>query len=168
LVSRWTLSVLWRRAREYLHNCAVHSIDLIAGTTETVKGSENLHTARVSPDGAYLAALNVESHKLMLYERASHHWRVLAPAITGTDLSWTSDSQTLYVSDLGANAGIVAIRVRDGRRYTAVDMHAIDQLDLATPQDLTFSLSPDNSVLLLHRTSPYEIYMYDLHYRFSF
>jgi hypothetical protein len=83
-------------------------------------------------------------------------------------LSWASDSQTLYASDLGTNAGIVAIRVRDGQRRTAVDMHAIDQLDLATPQDLKFSLAPDNAVLLRHRTSPYEIYSYDLQNRFSF
>jgi hypothetical protein len=153
---------------EYLHNCAVHRIDLIAGTTEMVQGSENLFTARVSPDGTYLAALHVESHQIMLYECASGHWRALGPTIHGTDLSWASDSQTLYASDLGTNAGIVAIRVRDGQRRTAVDMHAIDQLDLATPQDLKFSLAPDNAVLLRHRTSPYEIYSYDLQNRFSF
>lgn len=152
---------------EYLHRCMVHRIDLIAGTTETVAGSENLYTARLSPDGRYLAALNTENHNLMLYELATRRWRVLAMDLRGTDLSWSRDSQTLYASDLGAHVGIVSLRVRDGQRTTVIDMHAIDQLNLSMPQDLTFSLAPDNAVLLHHRTAPNEIYMYELHYGFA-
>lgn len=152
---------------EYLHNCMVRRMDLIAGTTETVPGSENLYTARLSPDGFYLAALNTENHDLMLYEVVRRRWRVLASDLRGTDLSWSRDSQTLYASDLGAHVGIVAIHVSDGQRHTVVDMHAIDQLNLSTPQDMTFSLAPDNAVLLRHRTAPYEIYMYELHDGFA-
>lgn len=153
---------------EYLHSCAVRSINLIAGTTEKVPGSENLFTARLSPDGASLAAINADSHQIMLYERGAHRWRALGPAIRGTDLSWSSDGQTLYASDPGARAGIIAIRVRDGQQRTVVDMHLLDQLNLATPQDLKFSLGSDNAVLLHHRTSAYEIYQYDVQRRFSF
>lgn len=43
----------------------------------------------------------------------------------------------------------------------------VGQLNLSTPQDLTFSLAPDNAVLVHHRTAPDEIYMCELHYGFA-
>jgi Tol biopolymer transport system component len=150
---------------EETNSCAIHRIDLATGKVQTLSNSEGLFTARWSPDGRYIAALQMTQHELMLLDVKAGTWRKLANAIDGTDLSWSSDSEYLYASVRGSDAGIVRIRISDGVRQKAMDLSAEDKTDLAEVDDMQFSLGPDDSVILHPRIHSEEIYAYDLRSR---
>ncbi len=73
-------------------SCAIHRIDVATGKAETIPGSSGLMTARWSPNGKYIAALQPTSFQLMLFDGATQKWRPLANGIDGADLSWSPDS----------------------------------------------------------------------------
>jgi Tol biopolymer transport system component len=144
------------------NTCAIRRIDLSTGKVQTLPGSEGLFTARWSPDGHWIAATRLEQHQIFLFEVATQRWRKLADAVDGTDLSWSANSQYLYVNLAGPNARIVRIRVTDGHWETVADLRSQNIFNLADVQTLGFSLAPDNSLILHTRVDPTEIYSYDL------
>jgi dipeptidyl aminopeptidase/acylaminoacyl peptidase len=146
---------------EATRTCAIHRIDLATRKVQTLPDSDGLFTARWSPDGRFIAALNLEQHKLMLFDVKSQTWRKLADGINGTDLGWAFDSNDIYV-DIPGGARIARIRIADGHEETLVDLRTQDDFNLAEVGDLQFSVAPDEAVIL-HRTihSP-EIYSFDV------
>jgi Tol biopolymer transport system component len=144
------------------HSCAIHRIDLSTGKVQTLPGSEGLFTARWSPDGRYVSALDSERHQLFLFDVATQKWRKLADSENGTDLNWSADSIYLYADIPGADARILRIRVADGHQETAADLRSQDIFTLAEVDNMDFSLSPDGSVILHRRTHSSEIYAYDV------
>ena len=147
------------------HSCAIHRIDLSTGKVQMLPGSEGLFTARWSPDGRYIAALQPEQHQVFLFDVATRKWRKLSDAVDGTDMSWSADSKYVYVDIPGADARIVRIRAVDGTWETAADLRSQDMFDLTEVDDLSFSLAPDNAVILHHRSHSAEIYAYTLRSR---
>lgn len=147
---------------EETHSCAIHRIDLATGKVQTLPDSEGLVTARWSPDGRIIAALQLERHQLVLFDVRAGKWHTLADAINSADLSWSSDSKSLYTNIPGTDARILRIRVADGHQQTVLDIHALDTFDMAETGDLQFSLAPDNSVILHRGIHSQEIYSYDL------
>jgi WD40 repeat protein len=143
-------------------SCSIHRIDLAAGKVGTLPGSEGLMTARWSPDGRFIAAMNQEQNKVMLFNVRTEKWRELADAIPGPDLSWSADSNDLYANIPGTDARIVRIRISDGSRETMFEFRSQDKFDLADSEDTQFSVAPDNSIILHHRTLSQEVYAYDL------
>ena len=120
---------------ESTHSCAIHRIDLATGKVGTLPDSDGLMTARWSPDGRFIAALNPEQSQVMLFDVKSEKWRKLADAITGPDLSWSADSNYLYANAPGNDARIVRIRISDGSRKTMFEFHSQDKFDLADSED---------------------------------
>ncbi len=147
------------------HSCAIHRIDLETGKAQLLPGSEGLFTARWSPDGHYIAALQPERHQVFLFDVATQKWKKLADAVDGTDMSWSTDSKYVYVDIPGSEARIVRIRAADGTWETAADLRSQDMFDLTEVDDLGFSLAPDNAVISHHRTHSAEIYAYTLRSR---
>ncbi len=143
------------------HSCAIRRIDLATGRVQTVPGSEGLFTARMSPDGRHIAAIEPEQHLVMLFDVATQKWRKLADAVNGTDLSWSSDSRFVYTDMPGANARIARICVADGLMETAADLRSQDFFALAQ-DDLGFSIAPDGAVVVHHRMNAAEVFAYDL------
>lgn len=149
---------------EATHTCAIHRIDLTTRKVQTLPNSDGLFTARWSPDGRFIAALNLEQHKLMLFDVKLQAWHLLADGVNGTDLGWAFDSRDIYI-DVPGEARIARIRIADGHEETLVDLHTQDDFNLAEVADLQFSVAPDEAVILHRPIHSPEIYAYDVRMR---
>ncbi len=147
---------------ESTNSCAIHRIDLATGKVGTLPDSDGFMTARWSPDGRFIAALDPAHNQVMLFDVKSEKWRKLADSITGPDMSWSADSNYLYANIPGTDARIVRIRILNGSMETMFEFHSQDKFDLADSEDLQFSLAPDESIVLHHRILSEEICAYDL------
>ncbi len=143
--------------------CAIHRIEVATGRVETLPGSEGLFTARWSPDGRWIAAIHLNEHQLMLFDVKAWKWQKLADGMTGDDLSWASDSRSLYANIHGPDARIVRIRVPDGAAETVYRPEMSGRVDSSQDDDLQFSLTPDDSLVLHNRVDRQEIYAYEIH-----
>jgi Tol biopolymer transport system component/predicted Ser/Thr protein kinase len=140
----------------------IQLVDMKTRRASTFPGSKGLFSPRWSPDGHYLAALNVEgSHKLMLYDFRTEKW---SEWLTEANLNypyWSSDSRYMYYDNFAIeNPKCRRIKVGDNR-----------------PEDL-FSLSglrryfgfwgswsgqaPDDSRLYVRDMSTQDIYALDV------
>jgi Tol biopolymer transport system component len=138
-------------------NCAIHKINLRTGQEFAIDGSEGLSTARWSPDGRFIAALNPIEHEVLVFEKASRKWRKLADGVNGNDLSWSADSRFLYASrPAGNQPEILRISVNDAKVSTAVDLRSFTALTGRI--DTWFALAPDGSIIFLRELSANEIY----------
>jgi len=142
---------------EESNSCAIHVIDLSTRSEFTLPGSEGLETARWSPDGRFIAALQPETHEVFLFDLRTGKWRELAGGINGNNLNWSFDSKYLYASSPnGQKPEIVRVSPQDGSLVPVVDLS--DFTHLAGRIDPWFALTPNGSILFLRRQQPTEVY----------
>jgi len=134
----------------------VWQINLATRKSDRVLGSHNFRTARWSPDGAHIAALDWQARKLMLLNYRTKRWKPLADSIEGDNISWSSNSESVFVDSLKDGKPVVEqIRVRDGRRVTVISLEALQKV----PGEFNwFGLTPDDLPIVLHVRSSGEIY----------
>lgn len=142
--------------------CAIHRIDLATGNVETIPGSSGLMTARWSPNGKYIAALQPTRHQLMLFDVATQKWRVLATGINGADISWMANSQYVYADVMGANARIVRVDINSGTQKTVLELNQIARFNLKTAHGSTFCPGPHGTLILPWPSPVTEIYSYNV------
>jgi Tol biopolymer transport system component len=142
---------------EETHSCWIHKIDLATGKEEALSGSNGFRTARWSPDGKWILALQPQTHQLLLFDVKRQHWKILTDSITGDNPNWSTDSQYIYVETLKEKLPVIErVRVKDGYRETVVD---ITSLQKSSGQlDYWIGLTPDNSPILLHQFTVVDIY----------
>lgn len=100
-------------------DCGVHRVDLHTGTVSLVPGSLGFRTARWSPDGRWVAALEARSDNIMVLDLAQpisqRRWRRLWPHPVDDSLAWSADSRSLYFVPLDAdNARIERLSLAPG------------------------------------------------------
>jgi Tol biopolymer transport system component len=140
--------------------CAIRKIDLASGKVTTLPGSQGLGTARWSPDGRQIAALNPAEHKLYVFDAGRGKWRVLAEGINWNDMSWSSDSRFIYTkSSMSGQAKILRVPVGGGTVQTVLNLGSFSEA--AGALDIWFSLTPDNALLLNRWLNTSEIYALD-------
>jgi dipeptidyl aminopeptidase/acylaminoacyl peptidase len=134
----------------------IRRVDLATRKVETVPGSHNFRTARWSPDGKYIAALNWQTREVMLFNVRRAQWTKLAESITGDNINWSSDSQSILVdSPRDEKPVLERIQVRSGLRVTVADLASLQKV----PGAFSWTgLTPNNSPLLLHMHSISEVY----------
>jgi Tol biopolymer transport system component len=138
-------------------NCAIHKIDLATGQEFSVPGSEGLSTARWSPDGRYIAALDSERHEVLAFDSLTERWQKMADGVNGNDLSWSADSRYIFASrPAGDQPEILRISLKDAQAETAVDLSSFAKLTGRI--DTWFALAPDGSIILLRTLNANEIY----------
>jgi Tol biopolymer transport system component len=140
--------------------CAIHRIELATGRETTVPGSEGLGTARWSPDGRFIGALQPGRNQVDVLDLKTQHWRKLADGINGDDLAWSADSHALYASrPVGDRPAVVRISLKDGKTEAAVDLSDFSKL---TGQISTwFAVTPNDSIIFLRNVRSDEIYAMD-------
>lgn len=138
-------------------SCAIHKIELANDKTTTVANSRGLSTARWSPDGRHIAALNSLRRELVVFDLGSQQWRKLAGGINGNDVSWSSDSRYVYTkSSMSGPTEILRVAVDGGTVQTVLNL---DSFSTSAGQlDTWFSLTPDNALLLNRWLNTSEIY----------
>ena len=138
-------------------SCAIHEIDVSTRRDFTIPGSEGLGTARWSPDGRYIAALNPIRHEVLMFEVATQRWRKLMDGVNGNDLSWSGDSRYLFASRLGkSQPEILRISRKDGKIERFVDLS--DFAKLRGRVDTWFAVAPQGCIIFSRELGSNEIY----------
>jgi Tol biopolymer transport system component len=142
----------------------ISSVDLRTGRISIIPGSEGMFSPRVSPDGRFIVASDSQgNHKQFLFDQETQKWSELMNIIKST-LSWqqwSSDSRSVYVSDLADLHAPVLYRVR-------IADHKVERVAaFEIPEGVTgnflswMGVAPDGSPLLLRDLSIEEIYALD-------
>jgi Tol biopolymer transport system component len=146
------------------HTCAIHKINLATGAIETLSDSQGLGTARWSPDGRHIGALDPERRELYVFDLDRRKWRKLAANTNGNDLSWSADSQYLYTDRTLRNRTEI-LRVPVGRG----SIQTVLNLDLFSESvghlDSWVGVTPDNGIILNRWLNTSEIYALNYHER---
>jgi len=142
---------------EQTQDCWVRRVNLNTHKAEIIPGSHNLRTARWSPDGKYIAALQPVSHELLLLDVATHEWKVLTKGITGDNINWSADSRFIFADcPLVEAPRIERVNIKDGQRTAAASLIPLQR----TPGEVHywFGLNPDDDPIVFHIMTSSELY----------
>ena len=139
----------------------IRVVDLKTRQVSSIAGSNDMFSPRWSPDGRYLAALNLESisKKLFLYDFQTGKWSDLITDPDGVGYpAWSSDSR--YVEYWSSN-NIKRIRLGNSRPE---DLFSIQTLNIySTPEFGPWSdNAADGSRMFLRDVSSEDIYALDI------
>jgi len=142
----------------------IRILDVKTRQVTTIPGSNGLFSPRWSPDGRYLAALNLESvsKKLLLYDFQSQKWSEWITESGGVGYpAWSPDSHSL---DYWSVNRIKRIKLGDSRPQ---DLFSLDALPIYfTPEFGPWNDSaPDGSRMFLRDVSTDDIYALDIDFR---
>jgi Tol biopolymer transport system component len=142
---------------EETHSCWIRQIDIATGKEEILPGSSGFRSARWSPDGKWILALQPQTHQLLLSDLKNQHWQVLADSITGDNPNWSRDSQYVYVETIKDKLPVIErVRIKDGYRETVADLTSLQKS--SGQLDYWIGLTPDNSPILLHQFTTADVY----------
>ncbi len=137
---------------------AIRVVDLRTRQVTTLPGSEGLWSPRWSPDGRYIAAIPLNSQKLVLFDFMARKWSELAN-VSVAYTSWSHDGKYVYASTFSANdPAIYRVRISDSRLEPVVSLKGQRQAWTLGPW---FGLAPDDSPLVLREAGSQEIYALD-------
>jgi Tol biopolymer transport system component len=147
---------------------AIYQLNLKTAEVATLSGSEGYWAAKLSPDGAYLAAIS-KSDRLVLFEWKTQKWTELtqAPAIMIPCLecvnlpSWSADSRYVYFTTKAeGDEAFYRIDIKNHQAERIASLASVKR-----PASQSFGawtgLAPDGSPLALRDISTYEIYALD-------
>jgi serine/threonine protein kinase/Tol biopolymer transport system component len=135
----------------------IRILDVATHQLSTVPGSQGLFSPRWSPDGHYLSAFSTDSKSLLLFDWQSRNWTELATGSLGW-LSWSHDSQYVYMLDFGGKDAVVRIRISDHKIEPVAD---VKDYASAGRYGGALALAPDDSPLLLHDAGSQDVYSVD-------
>jgi Tol biopolymer transport system component len=151
-----------RRTLSPSGSVALHLFDLITSQVSTLPNSEGLGDPAWSYDGRYIAAVEDEDRKLVLYDYKSHKRVELATSKGGFSfLNWTRDGKSLcLLGDLdGEGYGVLRFRISD-REWEQI-IGAEERRRLFGDTYYWVGLSPDDSPMLVRDNGVSGIYALD-------
>ena len=126
-------------------------------------GSEKYFGPRWSPDGNYMAALNKDSTKLVLYDFKTQKWSdwIDEPGIVGYP-NWSPDGSYVYYDTTNTDHPTFR-RVKVGQTHSEllVDLKGLLRYSVEPAYGWS-SIAPDGSALFVRNLSTDEIYALDL------
>ena len=150
--------IAFGRTREVL---ALYIIDLVTHQVSIVPGSENLFSPRWSPDGQHLAALNLDSTKLLLFDFKTQKWSDWITEAIGYP-NWSQDGSYLYYdSPFTDHPTFRRVKVGQTHSELLVDLKGLSRYS-APPAYQWSGVAPDGSALFTRDLSTDEIYALDL------
>jgi Tol biopolymer transport system component len=136
---------------------AIHLFDLRTHQISTLPGSEGYWSARWSPDGRYIAALEGTPTGLVLFDFTTNKWVELLKAGVGYQ-NWSRDGKWVYCNLYSESPeAVIRIRISDHKVERVASMKDLQ----GTPTGFAAwwsGLAPDDSPLVLRDTSAQEIY----------
>jgi Protein kinase domain len=140
----------------------IQLLELETGRFTNVAGSEGLLDPHWSPDGRHLAALSIDSLRLLLHDFASGRWREV---LAGKQLlgwpSWSRDGRSLFISE---GASRVRLGIADGHRERVASsegLRVVSGSGYVSSGRNWFGRAPDDSVITLRDLSVQEIFALD-------
>jgi Tol biopolymer transport system component/DNA-binding winged helix-turn-helix (wHTH) protein len=142
---------------------AIYLFNLSTKKVTEIPGSTGLFSPRLSPDGRYLVAMPLDQHALLLFDRTTKHWSMLATHGIG-DPTWSHDGRHVYFQDfLEVDKPIYRVVVPVGKPEKIA---TIDNLRPTTATDYRLiGLAPGDMPVVTARTPAVNLYEVDLHER---
>jgi serine/threonine protein kinase/Tol biopolymer transport system component len=138
---------------------AVYVMDLKTRTPAKLPGSDGLYSPRWSPDGRYLAAIPLDSLKLMLFDFTAQKWTELANLFVAYP-TWSRDGHYLYFDGILDNQeSFFRVQVSDGKLERIFSLKGFQAAGGAFGN--WSGLAPDDSPLVVRDASIQEIYALD-------
>jgi serine/threonine protein kinase/Tol biopolymer transport system component len=138
---------------------SIYVLDLKTRNATKLPGSDGLYSPRWSPDGRYIAAIPLDSLKLMVFDFTSQKWIELAKIFVAYP-TWSRDGRYLYFDGILDNQeGYYRVQVSD---HKLERMFSLKGFQAAGGEFGNWSgLAPDESPLLVRDASIQEIYALD-------
>jgi eukaryotic-like serine/threonine-protein kinase len=138
---------------------SVYVLDLKTRTPTKLSGSDGLYSPRWSPDGRYLAAIPLDSLKLMLFDFTTQKWTELANLFVAYP-AWSRDGRYLYFDGILDNQeSYFRVQVTTGKLERIFSLKGFQAAGGAFGN--WTGLSPDDSPLVVRDASIQEIYALD-------
>ena len=138
---------------------AIFVLDLKTRKATKLPGSDGLYSPRWSPNGQYVAAIPLDSLKLMLFDFSSQRWTELARIFVAYP-TWSRDSRYVYFNGILDNQeGYYRVQISDGKLERLFSMQGFQAAGGAFGN--WSGLAPDESPLLVRDASIQEIYALD-------
>jgi Tol biopolymer transport system component/DNA-binding winged helix-turn-helix (wHTH) protein len=142
---------------------AIYRVDLATRRVAGIPGSIGLFSPRLSPDGRYIAAMRLDQHELLLFDRAQQRWTVLTTHGSG-DPTWSHDGHYIYFQDfLETGKPIYRIAVPAGKPEQVATLANLRPI-AATDYRL-IGLAPGDLPVVSARSSTVNFYSIDLNER---
>ena len=138
---------------------AIFILDLETRKATKLPGSDGLYSPRWSPDGKYIAAIPLDSLKMMLFDFATQKWTNLADIFVAYPV-WSRDGRNLYFNGILNNQeGYYRLQLSDHKLEKILSLKGFQSAGGAFG---TWSgIAPDQSPLLVRDASIQEIYALD-------
>jgi eukaryotic-like serine/threonine-protein kinase len=134
-------------------------LDLKTRNASKLPGSDGLFSPRWSPNGRYVAAMTVDSLKLMLFDFTTQKWTELAKMLVAYP-NWSRDGRYLYFDGTAENEpGYFRMRISDRKLERVLSLKGFQQAVGTFGQ--WSGLTPDESPLYVRDASIQEIYALD-------
>jgi serine/threonine protein kinase/dipeptidyl aminopeptidase/acylaminoacyl peptidase len=138
---------------------AVYVLDLKTRTPTKLPGSDGLYSPRWSPDGRYLAAIPLDSLKLMLFDFTTQKWTQLASLFVAYP-TWSRDGRYLYFDGILDNQeSYFRAQIAGGKLERIFSLKGFQAAGGAFGN--WSGLAPDESPLVVRDASIQEIYALD-------
>jgi len=135
---------------------AVFVLDMKTRSASQLPGSDGLFSPRWSPDGRFVAAMAVDSLKLMLFDFTTQKWTELAKMLAAYP-NWSRDGRYLYFDGtLEEETGYFRIRISDRKLERILSLKGFQQAVGDFGQ--WSGLAPDESPLYVRDATIQEIY----------
>ena len=138
---------------------AVYVLDLKTRKASKLPGSDGLYSPRWSPDGRYLAAIPLDSLKLMLFDFTTQKWTELANLFVAYP-TWSRDGRYLYFDGILDNQeSYFRAQISSGKLERIFSLKSFQAAGGAFGN--WSGLAPDESPLVVRDASIQEIYALD-------
>lgn len=144
---------------------SIHLLKLETHKLLTLQGSSGRWTARWSPDGRYIAALELGkdegnlyvSQSLWLFDLVTQTWTKLAAIKHINVPTWSRDSRYIYFDTTGAELALYRVRIAGRNLERLASLKGIDR-----GADNWAGVAPDGSPLIVRDTLIQEVYALDV------
>jgi Tol biopolymer transport system component/DNA-binding winged helix-turn-helix (wHTH) protein len=117
----------------------IRILDLTTNKVSILPDSTGMFSPRWSPNGRYIAAMTLDQHRLMVFDRDTSKWSTLADGILHNPV-WSRDGKDLYFQDLQEDGvPILRVSVADRRVERICDRNVSGSADSI----LFWGLAPD-------------------------
>jgi serine/threonine protein kinase len=138
---------------------AVYVLDLKTRNVSKLPASEGLYSPRWSPDGRYIAAITLDSLKLMLFDLTTQKWSELASIFVAYP-TWSRDARYIYFDGiLDKQESYFRVRITDGKLERLFSLKGFQAAGGAFGN--WSGLAPGEIPLLVRDASIQEIYALD-------
>ncbi|HEY2821087.1 MAG TPA: protein kinase [Candidatus Acidoferrum sp.] len=138
---------------------AIYTLDLKTRNATKLPGSDGLYSPRWSPNGRYIAAIPLDSLKLMIFDTTTQKWAALANIFVAYP-TWSRDGRFIYFDGTVDNKeGYFRVQASDGKIEKLFSLEGFQAAGGAFGN--WSGLAPDGSPLLVRDASIQEIYALD-------